>query len=487
MFGCRRIIRVELGLVVAAALIASALTPLGMVQADDSKTADSKPAAKVSFFRDVRPVLQEQCQGCHQPAKRSGEYVMTPFAALIKGGESNSPAIVAGKPADSNLLTQITPDKGKAEMPKGKAPLAATQIELIRRWIAEGAIDDTPASAAAAFDAAHPPVYHLPPVLSAVDYSPDGSLLAVSGYHEVLLWKADGSALVDRLVGLSERIQSLAFSPDGKKLAVAGGSPARLGEVQVWDVAKRKLLLSVPMTYDTLYGVSWSPDGNHIAFGCADNSVRAIDAATGAQVLFQGAHNDWVLGTVFSKDASHLISVSRDRSMKLIEFATQRFVDNITSITPGALKGGLASVDRNPKSDEVVVGGADGVPKIYHIFRPAGKARQIGDDNNLIRVFDGMAGRIYAVEYNRDGTRIVAGSSSQGTGEIRVYNAETAQLVCKFDGQPGPIYTARFSPDGHQVAAAGFSGKVMLMDAATGKLLKEFTPVPLAGDVTAKK
>ena len=42
--------------------------------------------------------------------------------------------------------------------------------------------------------------------------------------------------------------------------------------VQVWDVAKRKLLLSVPMTYDTLYGGSWSPDGKLIAFGCADNS-----------------------------------------------------------------------------------------------------------------------------------------------------------------------------------------------------------------------
>ena len=43
-----------------------------------------------------------------------------------------------------------------------------------------------------------------------------------------------------RLVGLSERIQSLAFSPDGKYLAVTGGSPGRFGEVQVWDVAKRQ-------------------------------------------------------------------------------------------------------------------------------------------------------------------------------------------------------------------------------------------------------
>ncbi len=141
----------------------------------------------------------------------------------------------------------------------------------------------------------------------------------MAGYHEILLWNADGSKLVGRLIGLSERIQSLAFSPDGKLLAAAGGSPARFGEIQVWNVARRKLQLSVPVTYDTLYGMSWSPEGTRIAFGCGDNSVRAIDAHTGKQILFQGAHNDWVLGTVFSKDASYLISVSRDRSMKLIE------------------------------------------------------------------------------------------------------------------------------------------------------------------------
>ena len=84
------------------------------------------------------------------------------------------------------------------------------------KWIAQGAKDDTPASHRDIVDAEHPPVYTLPPVITALDYSPDGNLLAVSGYHEVLLHKADGSGLVARLVGLSERIQSLAFSPDGK-------------------------------------------------------------------------------------------------------------------------------------------------------------------------------------------------------------------------------------------------------------------------------
>ena len=211
--------------------------------------APAKPAAiasgkTVSFYADVRPILQEHCQGCHQPAKHGGDYVMTPFSALLKGGESEDAAIVPGKPDQSNLIKMITPEKSKtgpakAEMPKEKPPLPAVQIALIARWIREGAKDDTPASAAVTFDAKHPPVYQGLPVISALDFSPDGKLLAVSGYHEVLLHKADGSGLVARLVGLSERIQSLAFSPDGKWLAVAGGSPARFGEIQIWEVAER--------------------------------------------------------------------------------------------------------------------------------------------------------------------------------------------------------------------------------------------------------
>src|SRR5262249_18590768 len=152
-------------------------------------------------------------------------------------------------------------------------------------------------------------------------------------------WSLDG-----RLIGLSERMQSLAFSPDGQRLAVVGGSPSRFGEVQIWDLKKRKLKLSLSVTFDTLYGVSLAPDGTKVAFGCGDNTLRAIDADSGQQVVYQGAHGDWVLGTVFSFDGGYVASVSRDRSVKLTEVATQRFIDNITSITPGALKGGTLAV-----------------------------------------------------------------------------------------------------------------------------------------------
>ena len=45
--------------------------------------------------------------------------------------------------------------------------------------------------------------------------------------------------------------------------------------------------MSHPVTFDTIYGASWSPDGKAIAFGCGDNTVRAIDAKTGEQIFFR--------------------------------------------------------------------------------------------------------------------------------------------------------------------------------------------------------
>ena len=401
---------------------------------------DEKLPDKISYYRDVRPIFQQNCQGCHQPAKAQGGYVMTNFGDLFKKSDKDRAGIVAGQPEKSAVFQQIIPQNGKPpEMPRNKDPLTGHDVAVIKRWIEQGAADDTPASARLPeVDMERPPVYALAPVINGVAYSPKGELLAVTGYHETVLHKGDGSGLVARLVGLSERVQAIAFSPDGKWLAVSGGNPGRFGEIQLWDVAKKKLKYSVPFTFDTIYGVNWSPDGKLISFGCADNSVRAIDAETGKQVLFQGGHSDWVLDTVFSVKGTHLVSVSRDMSMKLTEVATERLEDNITSITPGALKGGLQAVDRHPTKDELVIGGADGTPKIYQMFRT--KARQIGDDFNLIRAFPGLPGRLFAVKFSPDGTRIVAGSSSDGKGEVRVYNAADAKLVATLQGERGPIY-----------------------------------------------
>lgn len=254
-FSCRTPSGMRLAVVACMLLAAAGGIP---VLADEP----AKPVeAKVSYWKDIRPIFQAQCQGCHQPAKKGGGYLMTDHASLLLEGDGGLPGVEPGNPDESFLLTQIVAQGDKpAKMPKGTPALSVVEVDLIRKWIAEGAVDDSPPSTAAVIDSAHPPVYELPPVISALDFSPDGTLLAVSGYHEVLLHRADGTEPLARLVGISERIQSLAYSPDGKWLAVTGGSPGRFGEIQIWNAVEKTLAVSRSVTFDTIYGASWSTD-----------------------------------------------------------------------------------------------------------------------------------------------------------------------------------------------------------------------------------
>ncbi len=478
---------------------------------------DSGPGPKVSYYHEVRPILQANCQGCHQPAKGKGGFVMTDFQRLLKGGDSEGAAVVPGHPDQSALLKMVASKDGAPAMPKGKTPLTAIEVGLLTSWIQQGATDDTPPDAKAHYDPEHPPVYSLPPIITSIDYSPDGQLLAVAGFHEVLLHHADGSGIVDRLIGLSERVQSLRFSPDGQWLAVAGGDPARAGEIQVWDVGKRKLIVSAPIGYDTLYGVSWSPDGKLIAFGCTDNSVRAIEAASGKQVLQLGSHSDWPMSTTFSLKGDHLISAGRDMSVKLTEVASQRFIDNVTSITPGALKGGVLALATHPRFEQFIAAGADGLPKAYCIFRET--KREIGDDAQLIADLFPMTGRVFSVRFSADGKRIGCGSSLDGAGEVLIcsydytndvpkklrqimgkvpdkreaderkelesYKKEGIREIARVQITNSAVYSVAFSPDGATLAAAGSDGRVRLINAADGTIRKDFLSVPLSQGLVA--
>ena len=451
--------------------------------AEDIRTAEPT----VSFHREIEPIFRTHCFGCHQTAKPLGDYRMTDFASLLGGGETGEPAIVAGKPEASYLVEQIAVVDGQAEMPKSpRKPLHPSEIELVTRWIAQGAVNDAPAAADPSYDAAYPPIYRGPATLPSVDVSPDGQLVAVAGFHEVMLIEMPVGTLRSRLVGISPRINSVRFSPSGDRLAAVGGTPGAAGEVQIWDVESDALLLSKPVTFDTLTGASWSPDGTKLAFGATDNVVRAIDATSGDQVLFQGAHEDWVRDTVFTPDGSHLISVARDMSCKLTEVATERFVDNITSITPGALSGGLSSVAVHPQRNEILIGGADGVAKLYRVFRQT--ERRIGDDANLIRVMPAMPGRIFSVAISPDGSRFAAAATIDGRSEVRIWEydfdgeltkelkvalakrvadrtAEETKLVeahrdqqtnqiGAFHVNEAPIYAIRFAPDNSLLVTA---------------------------------
>ncbi len=379
---------------------------------------DSAKAQSPSFSKDVLPILRANCFGCHQDAKKQGGYLMTHFQSMLQGGESAEIAIVPGKSADSKLIHEITPVDGKAEMPKKGKPLSDIEIDIIRRWVDAGALNDTK-SIGPRYSQSQLPEYARAHTITSIDFSKDGSEIALTGFHETLIVNSENGQLKNRLVGLSPRVESLRYSPDGKWLAVASGEQAASGELQIWNTETKKLERSLQLGSDTLFGVNWSPDSSLISFGMTDNTVRVVNV-DGEQKLYQRAHEDWPRATVFTPEGKHLISVSRDMTVKLIEVETERFIDNITSITPGALRGGVQSIASHPTRNEVLVGGADGTAKIYRVFRQT--ARVIGDDANLIRQLENMPGRIFSVAISPDGLYLAAASTLDNQSTIRVWS-----------------------------------------------------------------
>ncbi|MFN9415587.1 MAG: c-type cytochrome domain-containing protein, partial [Pirellula sp.] len=397
------------------------LVSLGLIVATtcllDGRFAIADSGATVSFSKDIYPILQANCMGCHQPAKTQGGYLMTDFESLLAKGESGNPAIVPGKSSESYLIHEIVPVDGKAEMPKNGKPLHASEIELIQRWIDQGAKNDSTRSEPK-YSASRPPQYVRPPTISSLRFSPDGSELIATGFHEALIFKTESWQLSKRLVGMSPRLESIAYSPDGKWIAIAAGEPGVRGELQIWNNETKELEDSYSIAADTLFGVNWSPDSELISFACSDNSVRAVNRQ-GVQKLFQRVHEDWARSTTFTVDGKHLVSASRDMTVKLTEVETERFIDNITSITPGALRGGMQAVAVHPTRNEIVVGGADGSPKIYRVFRQT--ARVIGDDANLIRQLEPIPGRIFDVAISKDSRFLAAASTVDNQSTIRVW------------------------------------------------------------------
>ncbi len=425
--------------------------------------------AAVSYHSQIVPILKRSCQGCHHPGDPNGDLIVTTYADLTRGGMAGE-AIIPGKPDDSLLIQLISGDE--PAMPQNMEPLSAEEVEMFRRWILEGANDDTPAEVDDMGEGNYP-VYTVPPVVTAVAYSPDGSTLAVSGVNEVLLYDTVNFELKARLVGKARRIESLTYTTDGKILGIAGGSPAQFGEVQFWDTETNTLIKAIRASYDTVYGLSFSPDASRVAFGCSDQTVRVLSVEDEKELIKFDNHSDWVFGTIFSVDGSHFVSCGRDTALKLVEVDTGSFVDDINSSNKGY--GEINTIARHPSKDQVLSAGEDRIPRLYKIFREI--RRDVGNtDFNLIQAYEAQSGTIEGVAFSADGSRFATGSAG---GEARIYNVEDGKRLASMQGDAVGVFAVSFHPNGTQLATGGFDGKIRIFDPASGKLLNAFMSVPI--------
>jgi hypothetical protein len=104
-------------------------------------------AQKPDFARDVHPILEAHCAGCHTGPKAQASLALNTRAEILKGG-INGPAVVPGTPSTSLLIQRVTGRKPPV-MPLGADPLSAAEIRTLERWIEDGAIgpESTPATA----------------------------------------------------------------------------------------------------------------------------------------------------------------------------------------------------------------------------------------------------------------------------------------------------------------------------------------------------
>ena len=426
----------------------------------------------MSYAREVIPILRANCVGCHRPGKTKGGLDLESLGTLRRGGKSG-PALVHGQPEKSLLLGQISGPE--PEMPKDGEPLTTAEVEVVRRWIAQGATDDSTGVGPVSERPTTPPVYRALPAISALAWSPVGNRLAVSGWHEVLIHDVGSTQIVARLIGDSPRIESLAFSPDGQRLAVSGGSPSDFGEVQVWDLGENRLLRSIKATQDSLFGVAWSPDGSRLAVGGTDKLVRVFAVADGREVMRCDNHIDWVLGTAFTRDGSRLVSVGKDKSLKLIDVATGRLIDDVNR--PNEVLLGLAA---SPKENLVVSGSETGGLRLYRM-EPRGGRLAEGDDkeNSYVREFDRLPGAVQALAFSPDGMQVAATGPA---GETRVFRVNDGRRMATIKSTNGPVFAVTFSADGSQVATGGADGRIRVYEAGRGGLVREWGGVGVSSE-----
>ena len=98
--------------------------------------APAQDKKAVSFEKDVVPILKASCISCHKPDKKKGKLDMSTYASLMKGGDQGAPV----KPGDpkKSILIEVVSGK-EPEMPEKGDPLTPAQIDVLARWIQEGA------------------------------------------------------------------------------------------------------------------------------------------------------------------------------------------------------------------------------------------------------------------------------------------------------------------------------------------------------------
>ncbi len=418
-------------------------------------TALAQPGAPPTYARDIAPILEERCTGCHAAGVKMGSLVTDTYEDLVKGG-SHGAILVPGKSAESRLVKYLTGEL-KPAMPMDGRHLTKGQVDLFVRWIDAGAKGPSPEETAqlkaAQARAARPAVKPRGPVrpsVFAMAWSPDGTMLALARFKSVTLASGGTGKTMATLDGHAETVRAVAFSQDGRWLAAAGGMPGKNGEVKLWDVARREAILTWGGHSDCIYAAAFSPDGKMLATASYDKLIKLWDTATGKELRTLKDHIDAVYALAFTPGGRRLVSGAADRSVKVWNPETGERLYTMSEPLDG-----INTVAVSPDGRMVAAGGADKSIRIWELGEK---------EPRLLESLMAHEDAILKLAWSPDG-KLLASAAADRT--IKVLRASGLSEVKLLSGQPDWVYGLAFSPDGKTIAAARFDGSLSAYDTAS--------------------
>jgi serine/threonine protein kinase len=298
--------------------------------------------------------------------------------------------------------------------------------------------------------------------VTSVAFSPDGATLASGSEDKTIeMWKLDAGKRWYTLTGHSDWVTCVAFSPDGATLASGG----RDKTIQIWDLNKGKWWYALRGHEDRVYAVAFSRDGQVLASGSRDKTVQLWNLNKGRRMSALTGHAGGVEAVAFSPGGELLASGSRDKTVQLWDWQNGRSICTLaehgdwvraivfaTPPSPPLVRGGVGE-GANSLSPPLVKGGVgeglilatgsrDGTAKLWRV-----DAQGRG---TLLRSMRDNSGDVLCVAFSPDGLVLATGSRD---GTIYLWDAGTGGLLEILTGHGGEVLSVAFSADGRSLAS----------------------------------
>ncbi len=330
-----------------------------------------------------------------------------------------------------------------------------------------------------------------PSPIWALEFSPDGKMLAVGKYQWVELWDLETQRVLHVYEPHAGEVRCLKFAHADPaaplRLYAGGGIPAQSGEIRIWDVASEELIKSFEIHADTIESMALSPGNKTLLTASMDEFSAVIDVKhlenteelIDKQAKWLTQHVGRVLCTLYHPRGTYFITGSEDKTIKIWNPETFNVLVNFDA-NDDAVYSLAYSVDE----DVIVSGSADNTVRTWRVTPTEGgeeipvDQRSLEMTGALVREYNGHQGAVYSVDTalvslrgNNQAAMIASGSADTS---VIIWNIRSGNRYRTFDEPTDAVYAVKFSPDGESVAAGGRDGKVRLWNLRRRALTQEF-------------